>query len=168
MTSNVEEGIPRSNSATVDLAYGIALSAYSSSLQQWESVHRRLDALLSFVTTVTIAAPVAAQAVLEDPDFTSPLIILAGALYVVIVFIALVARSFGAILQLSPQELHESWLDLDEDEFKAGVLDWSATHNSRSRVLVTRKNFAAHVMAALFVCEALLLVAWMVAAGDSA
>ena len=161
MTSNVGEEISQSNSAAVDLAYGIALSAYVSAREQWENVHRRLDALLSFVTTLTIATPVAAQAVLDDPDFGSPLLIGAGALYALLVLIALTARSFGAIRQISPRELHEQWLHLDEGEFKLGIIDWSGRHSDQSQRLIARKSFAANVMALLFVAEALTLVAWI-------
>lgn len=151
-------------SAAVDLVYEIAVDAYASAREQWESVHRRIDTFLSFVTTVTIAAPVAAGAVFEDPDFSSPLLISAGAAYLVVVLLALVARSFGAIQQMSPKELQEQWLHLEEGEFKAGIIDWSGRHNARSRVIIARKHFAANTMALFFVVEALLLIAWIVAA----
>ena len=153
------------NSAAVGLAYEIALSAYVSAREQWESVHRRLDTLLSFVTTVTIAAPVAAQAVLDDPDFGSPLTITAGALYVIVVLLALVARSFGAIRGISLQELSDEWLHLGEDQFKRGIIVWAGIHNNQAQVLISRKNLAANVMAVLFVAEALLVIAWVVTKG---
>ncbi len=153
--------IPQPKSAAVDLAYEVALSAYVSAREQWESVHRRLDTLLSFVTTVTIATPVAAQAVLDDPDFSSPLLIGASTLYALIVLIALIARSFGAIRQISPRELHEQWLHLDGREFKLGIIDWSGRHSEQAQRLIARKSFAANFMALLFVTEALTLVAWI-------
>lgn len=146
------------------MAYGIALSSYVSVREQWESVHRRLDTLLSFVTTVTIAAPVAAQAVLDDPEFDSPLVITAGALYVAIVLIALIARSFGAIRGISLRELNDEWLQLGEDAFKRGIIGWAGIHNDEAQVLIGRKNLAANAMALAFVAEALLLIAWIVAA----
>ena len=161
MDSNKGEEVPRSNSAAVGLAYEIALSAYVPAREQWENVHRRLDALLSFVTTLTIATPVAAQAVLDNPDFASPLLIGAGVVYALLVLIALVARSFGAIRQISPRELHEQWLHLDEREFKLGIIDWSGRHSDQAQRLIARKSFAANVMALLFVAEALTLVAWV-------
>ena len=157
--------IPQPTSAAVDLAYEVALSAYVSAREQWESVHRRLDALLSFVTTVTIAAPVAAEAVLDDPDFGSPLTITAGALYVAIVLLALVARSFGAIRQISLRELNDQWLHFGEDEFKRGIIVWAGVHNNQAQVLIGRKNLAANVIAVLFVAEALLVIAWVVTKG---
>lgn len=144
------------------MAYGIALSSYVSVREQWESVHRRLDTFLSFVTTVTIAAPVAAQAVLDDPEFDSPLVITAGVLYVTIVLIALIARSFGAVRGISLQELNDEWLQLDEDTFQRGIIGWSGIHNDEAQVLIARKNLAANVMALAFVAETLLLIAWIV------
>ena len=147
------------------MAYDIALGSYVSVREQWESVHRRLDTLLSFVTTVTIAAPVAAQAVLDHADFESPIVVSAGTVYVVIVLIALIARSFGAIQQISPRELHENWLNYAEEEFREGIIDWAGEHNDHAQVLIGRKNLAANVMALLFVAEALLLIAWIVTMG---
>lgn len=165
MTSKVGEGIPQPDSAAVELAYGIALSSYVSAREQWESVHRRLDTLLSFVTTVTIAAPVAAEAVLDEPDFSSLLIVSAGAVYLLIVLIALIARSFGAIQQISPRELHANWLQYTEEEFREGIIDWSGDHNDHAQVLIDRKNLAANVMALLFAAESLLVIAWVVTGG---
>ena len=147
------------------MAYDIALGSYVSVREQWESVHRRLDTLLSFVTTVTIAAPVAAQAVLDHAGFESPMVVSAGAVYVVIVLIALIARSFGAVQQISPRELHENWLNYAEEEFREGIIDWAGEHNDHAHVLIGRKNLAANVMALLLVAEALLLIAWIVTMG---
>ena len=141
MSTDGDSGqVPEASPAAVDLAYGIALSAYALAQDRWESVHRRIDTLLSFVTTATIAAPVAAEATLDGrPDFSSPLLISAGAVYLVVVVIALVARSFGSIVQISPRELHDQWLDLDETEFMRGILDWLGRHNERARKLTARK-----------------------------
>ena len=82
-----------------------------------------------------------------------------------IVLLALVARSVGSIQQMSPRELQERWLHLEEGDFKMGIIDWSGKNNAHSRTLITRKHFAANAMALLFVVEALLLIAWSVTAG---
>ena len=47
---------------SVPLAYDIAVTAYEMAHRQWDSVHQRIDVSLSFVTTVSIATPVAAEA----------------------------------------------------------------------------------------------------------
>ncbi len=87
--------VPPPQPAAVALAYEIAVSAYTSAREQGESVHRRIDTLLSFITTVTIAAPVAVEAVLESPSFSSPLLIGGIVLYMVTVVMALVAVHSG-------------------------------------------------------------------------
>lgn len=148
-----------------DLAYGVAMAAYDMAQRQWDSVHQRIDVSLSFVTTVTIATPVAGEAVLTSPNFSSPALIAAGALYLLVVALALVARSFGSITQISPTELHENWLHLEGDEFRRRAIYWSGRHNDAARTLIGRKHLAANLMALLFVLEALLLIAWIVNAG---
>ncbi len=150
---------------SVPLAYDIAVTAYEMAHRQWDSVHQRIDVSLSFVTTVSIATPVAAEAVLAKPEFDSPLLLAAGALYVLIVVIALVARSFGSIAQISPRELHEQWLHLGVHEFRQRAIYWSGKHNDAARTLTGRKHLAANVMALFFVGEALLLIAWIATAG---
>ena len=157
--------VPAASAGVVELAYAIAVDTYASAREQWESVHRRLETLLSFVTTVTIAAPVAAEAVLDDPDFGSPLIITAGAIYLLVVLIALVARSFGAIRQISPRELSQQWLRLEEDEFRRGIIGWAGEHSDEAQTLIDRKNLAANVMALLFVTEAVMVTLWVVTTG---
>ena len=148
-----------------DLAYDIAAAAYEMAQRQWDSAHQRIDVSLSFVTTVTIATPVAGEAVLANPDFSSPVLIAAGALYLLVVAIALVARSFGSITQISPRELHDRWLHLEADEFRRRAVYWSGVHNGAARALIGRKHLGANLMAALYVVEALLLIGWIVTAG---
>lgn len=164
MTSNVGEGIPRSNSAAVDLAYGIAISAYASAQQRRDSVHQRIDVLLSFVTTVTVAGPVVAAAVLIAPAFGSPLLIGSGAVFAAIVVVGLVARLLGSLQQVSPKELHDGWLHFEEGEFKQRIIFWSGEHNDRARQLTYRKEVAAAAMTILFLIEAVLFLVWVATA----
>ena len=85
---------------------GIATTAYATAQQRRDSVHQRIDVLLSFVTTVTVAGPVVAAAVLENPTFDSPLLIGAGAMFAIVVATGLVARVLGSLQQVSPKELY--------------------------------------------------------------
>ena len=149
---------------SVGLAYEIALNSYEQAEQRWDAVHHRIDLLLSFVTTLTVAAPVAAEAVLGDPDFSSPLLFAAGSAYIAVVAIALLMRGSGSILQVSPKELYERWLHLDEVEFKIRIIYWAGAHFDHARRLTYRKVQAANAMALLFILEALLFVAWIAAA----
>ena len=148
-----------------DLAYEIAVESYSRAERRWDAVHQRIDALLSFVTTVTVAAPVVAAALLESPDFKSPLLIAAGAVYLALVIGALSVRSMGSLRQLSPQLLYEGWLHLDEAEFKRRLIFWAGVHADQARRKTYGKAFAATLLAALFLVEGGLFLAWLVRGG---
>ncbi len=117
--------------------------------------------LLSFVTTVTVAAPVVAAAILDDPGFNSPLLIGAGAIFAVVVTIGLVARLLGSLQQISPKELYERWLHYEEAEFRERVIFWSGEHNDGARKLTYRKELAAGAMIVLFLAEGMLFLAWI-------
>ncbi len=140
-------------------AYDIASRSYSYSQQAWDGANHRLDALLSFLTTVTIAVPVAVEAVLADPD--SPFLVAAGAVYLASVLLALVARSRGSLIQISPKELHDNWLYLDEFDFKTDLIYWAGEHGDAARKVLYRKAQAANLITAAFAGEALLFLIWI-------
>lgn len=145
-----------------DLAYDIAVSSYSLSERQWDAAHQRIDVLLSFVTTVTVAAPIVATAVLDSPDFRSPLLIAAGGVYLGFVVAALIVRSFGSLRQLSPKLLYDGWLHLDEAEFKRRMIFWAGQHADEARRKTYLKALAATLLVGLFVVEGALFLNWLV------
>ena len=146
----------------VDLAYDIAVQSYDLAERRWDGVNQRIDVFLSFVTTVTVAAPIVATAVLNNPDFRSPLLIAAGSVYLGLVVIALVVRSLGSLREISPKLLYEGWLHLDEDEFKQRLIFWAGQHADEARRKTYRKALAATFLAGLFVVEGALFLAWLV------
>ena len=159
MTSNVE---PDGEYPGTDLAYDIAVASYSLSERRWDAIHQRIDVLLSFVTTLTVAAPVVAAAVLESPDFASPLLFAAGAVYLALVLVALVARSTGSLRQLSPKRLYEGWLQLEETDFKRRMIYWSGEHADEARKQAYCKTLAATLLVGLFAIEGVLFLVWLV------
>ena len=146
----------------VDLAYDIAVQSYDLAERRWDGVNQRIDVFLSFVTTVTVAAPIVATAVLSNPDFRSPLLIAAGSVYLGLVVIALVVRSLGSLREISPKLLYDGWLHLDEDEFKRRLIFWAGQHADEARRKTYRKALAATFLAGLFVVEGALFLAWLV------
>ena len=164
MAEEREARVPEPAPAAVALAYEIALNAYATAQQRRDSVHQRIEVLLSFVATVTAAALFAAEVVLDEPEFTSPLLIVAGVLFVVVVTVGLVARVVGALQQVSPQELYDRWLHYNDLEFKRRIVYWSAQHNDRARRITYRKERAADAMTILFLAAGILFLVWLAAA----
>ena len=145
-----------------DLAYDIAVASYSLAERRWDAVHQRIDVLLSFVTTVTVAAPIVAAAILEKPDFESPLLFAAGAVYLALVLVALVVRSTGSLRQLSPKRLYEGWLQLEEADFKRRMVYWAGEHADEARKQTYSKALAATLLVGLFAVEGALFLVWLV------
>lgn len=144
-----------------DLAYAIAIESYTRAESRWDAVHQRVDTLLALVTTVTVAAPIVATALLKSPEFTSPLLIAAGGVYLAILLGAVTVRSAGSLRQLSPQLLYEGWLHLDEGEFKRRLIYWAGIHADDARKKTYLKAFAATLLAVLFLMEIGLFLAWL-------
>ncbi len=145
-----------------DLAYDIAVESYSLAERRRDAVHQRIDVLLSFVTTVTVGAPVIVASVFEEPNFNSPLLIAAGVVYLLLVVGALGARLVGSLRQISPKLLYERWLHLEEPEFKRRMIYWAGEHADAARKLTNVKALVATILAVLFVAEGALFLAWIV------
>lgn len=141
-----------------DLAYDIAVEAYRLSERRWDAVHRRIDALLTFVTTITVAAFVAIEALVDTVGLDSPLLIAAGSCYLVNVALLLGARSLGSIAQLTPAALNGEWLSLEERDFRLRVFYWSARDNAQALRLISLKHRIALVATMLVFAEAALLL----------
>ena len=146
----------------VALAYDIAVESYALAERRRDAVHQRIDTLLSFVTTVTVAALVVVAAVFENPDFGSPLLWAAGGAYAMLVLIALTAKSVGALRQLSPKLLYEQWLHLNEHEFRLQMIYWAGEYTNEARRMTHYKARAATAMTVLFLAEGALFLAWLV------
>ena len=157
-----ERRVPEASPAAVRLAYDIAVESYALAERRRDAVHQRIDTLLSFVTTVTVAALVVVVSVFENPDLRSPLLWAAGAVYLLLVLCALIAKSVGALRQISPKLLYEQWLHLDEHEFRRRMIYAAGEYADEARKVTIRKSTVATGMAALFVAEGALFLAWLV------
>lgn len=144
-----------------DLAYDIAVESYALAERRRDAVHQRIDVLLSFVTTVTVAAPVIAVSVFESPRFNSPLLIAAGAVYLGLVLLALVARPLGSLRQISPKLLYEGWLQFEEPDFKRQIIYWAGQHADEARRRTWLLAQLANAMVGLFVAEGTLFLVWL-------
>lgn len=146
----------------VALAYDIAVESYALAERRRDAVHQRIDTLLSFVTTVTVAALIVVVSVFENPDLRSPLLWAAGGVYVLLVLAGLAARSWGSLRQISPKLLYEQWLHLDEAEFRNRMIYWAGEHAAEAQKVTIRKATAATGMATLFVVEGALFLIWLI------
>ena len=145
-----------------DLAYDIAVESYALAERRRDAAHQRIEVFLSFVTTVTVAAPVVVASVFTDPDFRSPLLLAAGGLYLGIVVLSLVARPLGSLRQISPKLLYEGWLHLDEADFKRQMIYWAGEHADEARQRTWLLAQLANTMVILFVAEGTLFLVWLI------
>ena len=101
----------------VDLAYEFVRPSYDWVQRRLEAVDNRVQMLMAFAASITLAIPVLAVSAIEEPDFKSVWVFLALANFAVAVVVGAVARLWGGLILVSPKELYQKWLHYSEWEF---------------------------------------------------
>lgn len=145
----------------VEHAYALIAPSHDWITARLEAIDSRLDSILNLVATVTIAAPVLAGAIQEEPDFGSPWFVGAMSIFAVIVLLGVIVRTFGQVMTFSPSELYAKYLHYAEWEFKKNLIYWGGQNFDANRRLVGHRAFIANVMVIGFLAEAVCLVVWV-------
>ena len=143
------------------LAYEFVIPSYQWLIQRLDAVDLRIQTLQAFSATVTLAAPILAATVVSDIDLQSPWFIGALPLFVLTVLIGVLARMWGRLKLLSPQNLYDMYLEDSDWTFRNDVLYYAGEHFESNRSLINKKGFIADGMTILFVAETILLLTWV-------
>lgn len=138
------------------------MASYQEVAHRYDAANQRIDGLLTLTSTVTLAAPLIVAATGTETDFRSPLLIAAAVLFIVVLFLGVVARGFvGGVTLMAPSDLYQGWLGLSPTEFKLSGVYWAGQHFDQTASVIWRKSWAAHFMTALFVAESVALLMWV-------
>lgn len=147
---------------SVELAYDLAVNSYNIAQTRYDAIQSRIQTLLSFIATVSLAAPVLASN--KNLTFNSRWFWSA----VTVFFVALATGTFawlrGHLIMIYPSDLYETWLDLDTWEFRKNLIWYAGKHFEANRDLINLKGRLAIITATLFFIELILLAAWVIAA----
>jgi hypothetical protein len=161
MDRNPESPIrPYAERSGVHLAYEIARDSYAVVCQRLDAVNARLQSLIGFAATVTIAAPVIVRSFEEQASVDSFWFVVAICLALIIAAVGLVALAVGTVTLLSPRVLHTSWLDYEDPEFKGHMISWASEHFDKGTELVSIKGWTTVVLTVLFLAEITCLLIW--------
>ncbi|MEE8337502.1 MAG: hypothetical protein V3R95_05530 [Dehalococcoidia bacterium] len=153
------------DSTSLSLAFDLSNQSYGLMAQRMDAVNRRLEGLVSLAVTLTIAVPIFATALLDNPrraDFDS--VVLAGALaaFVISLIIGLTARGWSGLKLLSPQAMQQDdWAQLSKPDFMKEIIYWAAEHWEHNSTVIYRKSWAAILMTIFFVIELLFFIGWI-------
>ncbi len=146
----------------LDLAYERAMASYQAIAARDAATGQRIDGLLTLTATVTLAAPLVVAATGAVPPLQSPLLVAVASLFATVLVLGVAGRGFvGSPKSVDPADLYQSWIDLDEIEFKLEALYWAGEHFAHGMRVVWRKSLIAHAMTTLFIVEIVTLLAWI-------
>jgi hypothetical protein len=147
---------------SVDLAYDIALLSYDWLQQRLDAVTKKTQFLLTIASSITLATPVFAKALLPNISFSSLWFETAIGFFVLTVVVGLIGWMWGGLELISPQKLYEGSLSKSVWEFKKDVVYWAGEHFENNASLVNRRANLAIAVSVFLVLEIVLLVAWIV------
>jgi len=146
---------------SVELAYEFVKPSYDWLQNRLDAVNSRIEFLLTFVSSVTVAAPIFVRALFSDIGFGSLWFKAAVVVFVLSAIVGIIGRIYSGLKLISPQKLYDEWLSWSEWEFKKNVLYWAGQHFKYNASLVNRKANFAIVMSLLLVAEIVFIVLWV-------
>jgi hypothetical protein len=141
----------------IDLAYKFAVESYEWAAKRYDSMDSRIQSLLGFGMTLTLAVPVAFSAL--RLNINGWWFIGAACLFIIALCVGIYARLTGELTIITPQMLYEKWLHLPEWEFKKNLIFFSGQHMNKNRDTLKRRHCLAVVATFIYFLELLCLVA---------
>ena len=146
----------------IPTAFEFVKPSYELLARRYELMESRIRALATFATTITIAGPAFAKAILgRDPDFTSAWFLIAMALYLFLAFIALGSTMTKSIQFVDPGMLYEGSLHLTETEFKRDMIFFAGEAFTRNMNIINIHARYGNWVALLSLVEGALLGVWV-------
>jgi hypothetical protein len=146
-------GVPR--------AYDFVLPSYTWMNARLEAADSRIQTLMTFMSSITLAVPAAAHMVRGNITFGSRWFLGGISAFVLSMVLGLATRAWGGLTFTAPGVLYDKWLHLSESEFKRRAVYWAGQHFDRNVAVVNGKGRIVTVMSALFLIETLLLITWL-------
>jgi hypothetical protein len=146
---------------SLGLAFDQVNPSYQLASDRLNAANSRIEHLIGTAVTLTLAVPAFVAAAVDEPAFDSWWLYAAGGTFAVMLLLGLVARAVGGIIVISPAELYQGWLHLQQQEFRARLVYWSGEHFRRNLSRIWWKSSAATLMSILLVVEISLFVGWM-------
>lgn len=146
---------------SVDLAYEFVKPSYDWLQNRLDAVNGRIEFLLTFSSSITIAAPVFVKALFRDISFGSCWFVGAIVVFVLIALVGLMGRISSGLKLISPQKLYNKWLGWSEWEFKKNAIYWAGKHFQHNALLINKKANFGIAMTILLAIEVVFIVLWI-------
>ena len=145
----------------LEQAQAYVVPSYQFMLSRLEAVDSRLQTVVAFVATVTLAVPAMSRALQPAISFESAWFVSAVVLALATIALGSAVRLSGALSLVNPATVYAQWLHLSQWEFQRHALYYAGQHFEANGALVNRKARGVFVMTSLFLLELICLFVWI-------
>ena len=157
------EKVEGSEYPSTGLAYEFVKPSYDWMLNRFEAMNSKIQGLLTFATTITVAIPIF-KAVFDGIHFNSGLFYGAIISYVLSTIIGTLGMSLGKINLVHPMKLYNRWLGDSPWKFQKDSIYFAGQDFEDNNKVIERKNIVRDIMIVLLLSEIICTVIWMVTA----
>ena len=148
---------------SVELAYEFVIPSYELARSRLESVERRIEGLLTYIATITLAIPVVTIAIAKESgqlDVLGWQAVGALSCFAAATLLGMVGRQVGEITLVDPTKLYEKTLSYTHWEFQKNAIYFAGEHFEKNRSLIACKSRLGDIMVGLLVAEAIFGLLW--------
>ena len=150
---------------SLDLAYEYVLPSHDWAIRRLEAVEQRIDNLMTFAITVTVALTASSIALAGLADKPVPPVLdepgyIAIALFLIVIIWGMFVRQAGEIAVIDPKVMFNYYLTKSPAEFRKDVLYYAGEVLHQNERTIRRKSWGANIMTVLFVIEIAAVFIW--------
>lgn len=147
------------NNASLELAYTLTVASINDIERRLDIVEKRLQDLLAFATTITLAVIAACAG---KVDMHHWLFYTAMMIFAVASVLGIRIRAYGMIYQVHPRQLQKKFLLLSPEEFKVHFVAGMGIAKDYNVRLLTDKDKRTNVVSVLFLIQLIFLGIWAI------
>jgi hypothetical protein len=121
----------------------------------------RLTTLLTFASTLTLAAPIFGKHVQPTIEFAMPSFICGMGLFILAAVFGVIGRVTGNLVLPDPMVMYEKSLHLSEWEFKKNHVFFAGEHFDANADAIREKGNVATVMTIALLLEVICFAVWL-------
>jgi hypothetical protein len=146
---------------SVKVAYDFVLPSYQLLTSRFEAADTRLTTLLTFMSTLTLAAPIFGKNVNPDIVFATPSFLCGMGCFVLGAVIGVIGRVTGNLVLPDPMVMYEKSLHRSEWEFKKNQIDFAGQNFQANADAIREKGNVALGMTLALLLEVICFTVWL-------
>jgi hypothetical protein len=146
---------------SVHWAYEFVKPSYEWLQNRFDAVNARVEFLLTFSSSITLAIPIVVKVLFPDVIFWSLWFMSAMGMFLLTALVGILGRICGGLKLVSPQKLYNEWLNYSEWEFKKNAIYFAGEHFIYNSSQINRKVNFTIIMSILLVLEVAFIIIWI-------